>query len=144
MLRLAGELTDGTITYWANERAIAEHVVPRITEAASGAGRAVPRVVAGIPVAVVADPDAARERAARSFAAYEAIPTYERILGRSGGVAPADVAIIGTEPEVEARLRAFADAGVTDLGAAPMGLDDYREAWAARTVALLASVCGAS
>jgi F420-dependent oxidoreductase-like protein len=144
MLRLAGELTDGTITYWANERAIAEHVVPRITEAASGAGRAVPRVVAGIPVAVVADPDAARERAARSFAAYEAIPTYERILGRSGGVAPADVAIIGTEPEVEARLRAFADAGVTDLCAAPMGLDDDREASAARTVALLASVCGAS
>ena len=33
MLRLAGEATDGTITYWANERAIGEHVVPRITRA---------------------------------------------------------------------------------------------------------------
>ena len=29
MLQLAGELTDGTITYWANERAVGEHVVPR-------------------------------------------------------------------------------------------------------------------
>ena len=139
MLRLAGELTDGTITYWANEQAIGDHVVPRITKAADGAGRPVPRVVAGVPVAVVADPDAARERAAQVFTAYEAIPTYQRILGRSGDAAPADVAVIGTETQVVARLRAFADAGATDLCAAPMGLDDDRDASARRTVELLAS-----
>ena len=63
MLRVAGEVTDGTITYWANERAIGEHVVPRITRAADDAGRPSPRVVVGIPVAVVRDPAAARERA---------------------------------------------------------------------------------
>ena len=39
MLELTGRLADGTITYWADERAIAEHVVPRITTAASAAGR---------------------------------------------------------------------------------------------------------
>src|SRR6476469_3834473 len=31
MLQLAGEVADGTITYWANERALTEHIVPRIS-----------------------------------------------------------------------------------------------------------------
>ena len=39
MLRVAGEVADGTITYWANERAVAKHIVPRITRAAEQAGR---------------------------------------------------------------------------------------------------------
>lgn len=138
MLRLAGEVTDGTITYWANERAVGEHVVPRLTRAAEAAGRPPPRVVVGIPVAVVRDPVAARQRAAQLFASYENIPTYQRILGRSDA-APADVAVIGTEDEVLARLRGFADAGATDLCAAPLGLDDDRAESARRTVALLAS-----
>ena len=49
MLQLAGELTDGTITYWANERAIGEHIVPGITAAATAVGRPAPRVVVGLP-----------------------------------------------------------------------------------------------
>ena len=39
MLRIAGEHTSGTILWMADERAIGEHVVPRITKAASAAGR---------------------------------------------------------------------------------------------------------
>src|SRR5258705_1744074 len=50
MLRIAGERTSGTILWMADERAIAEHVVPRITKAAAGAGRPAPRIVAGVPV----------------------------------------------------------------------------------------------
>ena len=38
MLQLAGELTDGTITYWANERAVGEHIVPGIVAGAESAG----------------------------------------------------------------------------------------------------------
>ena len=41
MLRIAGELTDGTILWMADERAISEHVIPRITQAATDAGKAV-------------------------------------------------------------------------------------------------------
>ena len=62
MLRLAGERTDGTILWMADERAIRDHVVPRITAAASGAGSA-PRVVAGVPVALCANGEADRARA---------------------------------------------------------------------------------
>ena len=38
MLRIAGELASGTILWMADERAIGEHVVPRITKAAAGGG----------------------------------------------------------------------------------------------------------
>ena len=72
---------DGTITYWADEQAVSEHIVPRITSAAEGAGRPAPRVVVGLPVAVVDDVAAARERGAKLFSTYESIPTYQRILG---------------------------------------------------------------
>src|SRR2546423_13276365 len=50
MLQLAGERTDGTILWMADERAIASHIVPRITRAAEAAARGAPRIVAGIPV----------------------------------------------------------------------------------------------
>ena len=43
MLRLAGTVAEGTIAYWADERAIGEHVVPLITDAAGAAGRPPPR-----------------------------------------------------------------------------------------------------
>ncbi len=140
MLKLAGELADGTITYWANERALTEHVVPRITRAAAAAGRPAPRVVVGLPIGVCEDSDAARERAARLFGAYNAIPTYQRIMAKGGDAAPEDVAIIGTESEVRARLHRYADAGATDLCAAPLGLDADHDASYARTMDVLASL----
>jgi 5,10-methylenetetrahydromethanopterin reductase len=141
MLALAGELTDGTITYWANERAIGEHIVPGITAAADAAQRPAPRVVVGLPVAVCSDPDAGRERAQKLFATYLNIPTYQRILARGGDdTTPADVAIIGTEAEVTERLRGYASAGATDLCATVLGLDDDRDASQRRTIELLASL----
>jgi 5,10-methylenetetrahydromethanopterin reductase len=141
MLRMAGELTDGTITYWANERAVGEHIVPGITAAATAAERPAPRVVVGLPVAVCDDVDVARERAAKIFATYLNIPTYQRVLARGGdGTTPTDVAVIGTEAEVTARLRVYADAGATDLCATALGLGDDRDASQRRTIELLASL----
>jgi 5,10-methylenetetrahydromethanopterin reductase len=142
MLRMAGTLADGTITYWANERAIGDHVVPSISTAAGEAGRPAPRVVAGIPVAVVRDVDTAKQRAAKVFAGYNAIPAYQRIRSKGGDADLPELAIIGTEAQVTARLKAYADAGATDVAAAVVGLDDDREASAQRTVELLASLVG--
>jgi 5,10-methylenetetrahydromethanopterin reductase len=141
MLQLAGEVADGTITYWANERAVGEHIVPGITAGAESASRPAPRVVVGLPVGVCDDADAGRERAAKLFTAYLNIPTYQRILARGGeGTSPTDVAIIGTEAEVTERLRSYAAAGATDLCAAALGLEDDRDASQRRTVELLASL----
>jgi alkanesulfonate monooxygenase SsuD/methylene tetrahydromethanopterin reductase-like flavin-dependent oxidoreductase (luciferase family) len=144
MLRMTGTKADGTITYWANERAIGEHVVPTIAGAAANAGRPAPRVVAGIPVALVRDADAAKERAAALFAGYQAIPAYQRIRGEGGDDGLPDIAIIGDEKTVEARLRAYADAGATDVAAAVIGLDDDREASLQRTMQLLSDLIPAA
>jgi hypothetical protein len=64
MLRIAGELADGTVTVWTGPRAVAEHIVPRITEAARTAGRPAPRVVASAMVAITNDPGKVRRRIA--------------------------------------------------------------------------------
>jgi alkanesulfonate monooxygenase SsuD/methylene tetrahydromethanopterin reductase-like flavin-dependent oxidoreductase (luciferase family) len=89
---------------------------------------------------VVDDVDEARERATALFTAYNAIPTYQRILGRGGDVKPEDVAVIDTDAHVTARLRAYADAGATDLIAAPLGFGRDSVAARERTVELLASL----
>jgi F420-dependent oxidoreductase-like protein len=142
MLRVAGEVADGTITYWADERALATHVVPRLTTAAVSAGRPQPKIVAGLPIAVMAsrEVDAAREEAASLFEGYLGIPTYERILGRGESPNPVDVAIIGDESTVLARLQSYASAGTTDLAAALIGLGPAPAATRQRTAELLATL----
>jgi F420-dependent oxidoreductase-like protein len=143
MLRVAGWVADGTITYWANERAVAEHIVPRITRAAEQAGRATPRVIVGIPIALVDDVDAGREDAAALFDAYNSISTYQRIIARGGeDVTPREIAIVGTGRDVIARLRAYADAGATDIAAAPVGLGGDPAATRRRTLEFLGSLHG--
>src|SRR4051812_6877136 len=140
MLELTGRLADGTITYWADEKAIGEHVVPHITKSAADAGRPSPRVVVGLPIAVVDDVDAARARADKLFSTYLAIPTYQRILGRGESGNPVDVAIIGTEEQVRDRVRSYADAGATEICASALGLGDDREKSHAATLDFLASL----
>ena len=142
MLRIAGELSDGTITFLAGPRAIETHVVPKIGKAAKEAGRPQPRVCAAVPVAVTDDPAAARERAARELLVYGQLPNYQRILGREGAAAPADVVIVGSEAEVERQVRALAAAGATDLLAAVFPVDKDEAASLARTLALLKSLVG--
>ncbi len=82
MLQLAGERTDGTILWMADERAIGSHVTPSITAAAAAAGRPAPRVVAGIPVCLCGDDEVeiAAARANRILAEAEMSPNYQRLL----------------------------------------------------------------
>lgn len=140
MLHLAGSRTEGTITWMADERSIEEHVVPRLVAGAIEAGRAQPRVVAGLPVAVCDDAADGRARAARLFGVYGSIPAYQRVLATGAASEPADVCVIGTEKQVRARLEAFRDAGVTDLAAATFAVGDDRAASLRRTHELLASL----
>jgi F420-dependent oxidoreductase-like protein len=145
MLRIAGTRADGTILWMADERAIAEHVVPRITKAAADAGRPSPRVVAGIPVGLCADDevDAARDRANRILGHAEYSPNYQRLLERGDSTDVGDMAAVGSEEAVVRRLRSFADAGATDLSARilPTGTGRHELlASSARTRAFLASL----
>jgi F420-dependent oxidoreductase-like protein len=142
MLRVAGELTDGTILWMANARSIDSHVAPRLHAAADAAGRPRPRIVAGLPVTVVDDEAEGRRVAAEMFAGYGVLPNYRRILDHGGVDGPGDAAIVGDEASVAAQLTALADAGATDLWAAPFPVGDDRRASRARTVDLLRSLAG--
>jgi F420-dependent oxidoreductase-like protein len=118
MLRLAGGVADGTVTWMTGPRTIAEHIVPSIRAAADDAGRADPRVVCALPVCVSDDPDAARERAAKVFAVYGQLPSYRAMLDREGAEGPADVAVVGDEASVRDQIEAIAAHGATDFVAA--------------------------
>ena len=145
MLRLAGERAAGTILWLADERAVGEHVVPRITKAAAEAGRPAPRVVAGVPVAVCANEevDEARSWANRVLGHSEYCPNYQRLLDHGNAKNEGDILAAGDESAVLARLRAFRDAGVTDLAVRALALGPDRESRRAshqRTVAFMASL----
>jgi 5,10-methylenetetrahydromethanopterin reductase len=128
MLRLAGRRTDGTITWMVGSRTLAEHTVPTITEAAEGAGRPQPRVVAGFPVCVTSEVDAARRRAAQEFAIYGQLPSYRAMLDREGVSGPEDLAVIGDADTVGEALAATFDAGATTFTASLFGSRPEREA----------------
>ena len=128
MLRLAGRLADGTITWMTGPATIAELTAPTITAAAHEAGRPSPAVAVGLPVCVTNDVDAARARADRDFAIYGQLPSYRAMLDREGAATPADVAIIGNATEVADRIGALAGCGATVFAASLFGDRDEQEA----------------
>ena len=142
MLRMAGEMTDGTITWMAGPKTLETHIVPRITKAAEEAGRPAPRIVVALPIAVTDDPTDAKERAGRSFQIYGTLPNYQRMLNIEGAGGPADVAIVGNEGEVEKQLRSLASTGATDFLAGSFPVGDDPQASLSRTRALLMTLVG--
>jgi len=125
-------------------RAIGEHIAPRITKAA--AGRPAPRIVAGVPVTLCAkdEVDAARERANRVLGHAEYSPNYQRLLDYGDATDVGDILAAGDESAIVDRLRAFRDAGVTDLAVRVLSLGPDRAARVEsrkRTEAFVASLC---
>lgn len=133
MLHLAGAVADGTVLWMTGPKTVESHVVPRMGEAASSAGRPVPRVVCVLPVCVTDDEGAARARAAKVFAVYDSLPSYKAMLDKEGAANPGDVAIVGDEASVRQQIEALDGIGVTDFVAGEFGQGDD----AARTRALL-------
>lgn len=148
MLQLAGERAGGTILWMADERAIGDHVVPRITAAADRAGRAAPRIVAGVPVALCSDReiDDARAYASEVLGHADFSPNYVRLLQHGDAEDVGDTMAAGDETAVLARLRRYRDAGVTDLAVriVPLGKDSNQRAESRRrTQQFLSSLCPA-
>jgi F420-dependent oxidoreductase-like protein len=145
MLRIAGEHTDGTVLWMADARNIGEHIAPSVTKAAEGAGRAAPRIVAGVPVTLCAkdEVDGAREWARRAMGHSEYSPNYERLLEHGDAKDSGDLLIAGDEAAVLAGLQRYRDAGVTDFSARLLPYGKTREARIEsrdRTIAYLASM----
>jgi F420-dependent oxidoreductase-like protein len=140
LLRVAGELAAGTITWMANNKAVAEHVVPRIQGSAAAAGRPESRVVVGLPLAVHDDVAEARAAAQKQFGFYGNLPNYQRILAIGEADGPADAAIVGDERSVAAQMQSLFDAGATDVWASVFAVGEDRAASRARSRELLHSL----
>ena len=137
MLRVAGELTDGTILWMANARAVETHVAPRINKAAADAGRAAPRIVCGLARRGHRRRSRGPQRRGsdlrrlRRAAELPSHPRHRRL--RPTG----DAAIVGDEASVTKQINALADAGVTDFWAAPFPVGADKKASRLRTNDLL-------
>jgi F420-dependent oxidoreductase-like protein len=121
MLRLAGSMTDGTVTWCVGPNTLRDLTVPTLRDAAEAAGRPPPRVIAAFPVCVTRDAAAARERASTVFAIYGQLPSYRAMMDREGVEGPADLAVVGGAAEVQDAIAALAGVGVTDFVAAEFG-----------------------
>jgi F420-dependent oxidoreductase-like protein len=146
MLQIAGEQTSGTILWMADERAIQNHIAPRIIRAATDAGRPAPRIVAGVPVALCPNTsvDDARAYASEVLGHAHFSPNYERLLEHGDATDVGDTMAAGDEQTVLRRLLRYRDAGVTDLAVrvVPLGDDSTaRVASRTRTQKFIASLC---
>jgi 5,10-methylenetetrahydromethanopterin reductase len=117
LLKIAGARTAGTMTWMTGPKTLAEHTGPTLREAATAAGRSdgAVRVAAGLPISVTDDVDGARKQAAEQFVMYGQLPSYRAMLDREGYAGPEDIAIIGDEATVKARLDEVRAAGVDEF-----------------------------
>ncbi len=121
MLKLAGKLADGTVTWMTGPKTVADLTAPTINAAASQAGRPTPAVIAAVPVCLTGDVEAARSRAAKEYVIYGQLPSYRAMLDHEGLGGPEDLALIGDIDTIAAGLQRFADAGATTVVANPFG-----------------------
>ena len=109
MLRLAGERTDGTYLWLADERAIGEHIAPAINAAAEGAGRPAPAWWRGSRSACAPTPRSARRSSGPTASSRR--PRPRRTTSACSTAADAwtvgDILAAGSETSIEKRLRAF-------------------------------------
>ena len=140
MLKAAGEVADGTVTWMVGQNTIRNNTAPLIQKAAADAGRPAPRVVVALPVCVHDDREQAINRAVQIFQGYGQLPNYRRQLDAEGIDQAGEIAVVGNENEVESQLKGFFDAGATEVIASvyPAG-DDGRGSFA-RTNDLLKSL----
>ena len=137
MLKLAGKLTDGTITWMTGPATVADLTAPTIAASAEAAGRPAPAVISAVPVCLTDDVDTARARAAKEYAIYGQLPSYRTMLDHEGLAGPEDLALIGDLDTIAEGLRAFADAGATTVVANPFGTRDEVAASRAAVASLI-------
>ena len=158
MLQLAGEIADGVMLWLCNPDYIRDTVIPEVTKGRERAGKGLDGfdVVAAVPVAATADPEAARAAFRQDLIPYASLPFYRAMLERSGfagdlaafdeGMAAgepqravaglsddllASLAGIGDADAVRAKVREYRDAGAVSpcIGGIPgAGFDDALEA----------------
>ncbi len=137
MLKIAGELADGTNTWMVGPRTMEGHIIKRLNAAAQAAGRSEPIVVGGFPIVLTNRPDAVRSKIGESLVLYGQLPSYRAMLDREGVAGPGDIAIVGDENLLRGALKRLENMGVSHFNAA---IPAVEEGARDRTLEFLASL----
>jgi alkanesulfonate monooxygenase SsuD/methylene tetrahydromethanopterin reductase-like flavin-dependent oxidoreductase (luciferase family) len=123
--RLAGEISDGAISWLNPIDYIVEVGIPAMEQGASQAGRDRPPVIAHVPVAIATDRAAARAAFRERFPVYGRLPFYAEMFAlagypvEEGGRMPDglvdELLVSGTADQVRERLEAIHGRGIDEL-----------------------------
>ncbi|MGY1832907.1 LLM class flavin-dependent oxidoreductase [Geodermatophilus sp. SYSU D01180] len=139
-VRLAGEVADAWYPFLLPRSGLAAGLA-LLREGAAGAGRPVPLVSPGVPVAVADDPAVARTTASWWLTTYLTAmgPLYPRTMRRAGLGAAVDAVLAAGPGEVPAGAEVLVDELLLhgDAGTAAAALDAWRAAGAELPVVVL-------
>lgn len=152
--RLAGEATDGAVSWLCPPAYLERVALPVLRDGAERAGRPAPPLVAGLPVAVCTDIEAVRMTVRTQLAGYVRAPFYQQMLVAAGLPETAsatwsdrmveEVVIAGDEAAVASRLGALATAGIDEVAVTPVLVGPDSRASMQRTLELLAALTRAT
>ncbi len=120
MLKIAAQMADGTNTWMVGPNTMDTHILASL----KAAGSADPTVVAGLPIVLTNNVDAAKAQIDKDLVIYGQLPSYRAMLDREGAAGPSDIAIVGDENQLRGQIKRFEDMGVTDFNAAIMGVEE--------------------
>lgn len=151
---LAGELTEGGISWVTPPEHIRDVAIPALEEGAAKAGRSnVPPAVVHVPIIVSTDADAVLEQARAQMGFYQRLPFYQAMWLEAGYEDAAGteftrtmcdaLVVSGSEQQVAERIRALPSFGASEIIAMPLLLQNDREA-RGRTIGLLGELAQAS
>ena len=132
--RLAGEISDGGISWNCPAAYLLDVALPALREGAQSVDRPVPPLVAQVWVALSTDVTAVRASARKRLAGYARLPFYANMFAAAGFPVGPDSSMsdalidnlvaIGDEETVAARLKDLLGAGLDELLVGLIPLDD--------------------
>ncbi len=144
---LAGEMTEGGISWVTPPEHIRDVAVPALAEGAAKAGRsAVPPAIVHVPIIVSTDQAAVHAQARAQMGFYQRLPFYQAMWLEAGYPDAAGteftqvmidaLVVSGSEQQVADRIRALPSFGAGEIIAMPLLLADDKDA-RTRTIRLL-------
>jgi F420-dependent oxidoreductase-like protein len=132
--RLAGEISDGAISWVCPVPYLVERALPAMREGAAHSGRPVPPLIAHIPVALSQDRPAVLAAARLRLSMYGKLPFYAAMFANAGFPVSSDGAmsdelfdslvISGDDDTIRARLADVLATGLDELLVMPIAVSD--------------------
>ena len=119
MLDLAGEYTEGTITWMTGYKTIKNNISPVLNSKSYNSKN----ILSSIPICITDDVETVTNEAKSIFKFYNKYPNYKKMIIQEGVKDPSDLAIVGDEDYAYNALKEYSNSGVTEILAVVFGED---------------------